>query len=74
MSTKQNRLSFESVGTSVIVIDNNLKTALKIFKQEVKNSGKIENLYKKMEYKKPSEKRKELKNKALFKNKNRILT
>ena len=55
----------DSVGLSVKVYNNNVDTALKIFKRKVKDSNLMVELRDKQYYKKPSAERREKKMKAI---------
>lgn len=51
------------------VVDGDLGLAIRVWKQELKNSGIVKTLYEKKEYVKPSIRRKEILNKAKHRNK-----
>ena len=55
-------------GLAVTVYNNNIETALKIFKRKVKNSNLMLELKKKAYYEKPSKIRREKKNLAKLRN------
>ena len=52
-------------GVAVKVINGNIEGAIKLFKRIVKDSGRIEELKERQEYKKPSAIKRELKQKAI---------
>ena len=56
-------------GLAVTVYNNNIETALKIFKKKVKNSNLMLELKKKAYYEKPSKIKREKKNLAILRNK-----
>ena len=60
-------------GIAVTVYNNNIETALKIFKKKIKNSNLFLDLKKKAYYEKPSKIRREKKNMAILRNKYKTL-
>ena len=54
-------------GTGANVIDGDLSLAIRLWKQDLKNSGILKELYKKQEFVSKSKKRKEVVDKAKYK-------
>jgi hypothetical protein len=70
MNKKEKRfLSLLPGGIGARVVDGDLGLAIRVWKQELKNSGKVKTLFDKREYVKPSILRKELLDKAKHRNK-----
>jgi len=65
---KKRELSEIPGSPSAMVVSNDLKTALYVFKKELKQSGKISEIYKRKEYEKPSTRRRRVKETAKYLN------
>jgi ribosomal protein S21 len=70
MNKKEKRLLAQLPGgIGAIVTDGDLGLAIRVWKQDLKNSGIIKKLYDKKEYTKPSIERKQILEKAKHRNK-----
>lgn len=61
--------NFTGIGDSIEVYQGDLKYALKLFKTRTKQSRKLLDLYEKKHYQKPSEKKRALKDRAIYREK-----
>jgi ribosomal protein S21 len=66
ISKQKRRELCEDTGTAVIVQNGDLNTALRLFKQKVKASNKLREVYNRKEYIKPSVKRRQELDKAAY--------
>lgn len=69
MNRRQRKEMADGPGTSVIVTDGDLSTALRLFKQKVKISGKLRDAKRNSEFIKPSSKRRQVIDRAKYRTK-----
>ena len=68
---RNKKIKYPRTSLYVNVKDNNVERALSIFKRRVKDSGLLYEIKEKSHYKKPSEIKRDLKNRAKLRNKYR---